>query len=248
MIVLPAIDLLGGRVVRLAQGRRDHITVYSDDPLAVARRWVECGASWLHVVDLDGAFDGAYRNLPVAERIIASCGAKVELSGGIRTVEALGAAIGAGATRVILGTKACEDPEFVRSAAERHGEKIAVAIDAKGGRVVSRGWETATALTPAAMAQRVKALGVGTVVCTDVSRDGMLQGPNLSLLSEVLAAGELRLIASGGVSSLDDLNRLRALEPQGVIGAIVGKALYEGAIDLAQAITVMRGEQSRSDG
>ena len=236
MTILPAIDLLDGKVVRLAQGRRDQVTVYSEDPVAVARRWAAAGATWLHVVDLNGAFDGAYVNLPLARRIIEAGGVSVELSGGIRSAETLAKAIEAGAARVVLGTKACEDPGFVQQAAKRYGEKIAVAIDAKAGQVVSRGWVAATTLTPEQLAREVAGWGVTTVICTDVSRDGMLEGPNLALFQGVLGAGSRRVIASGGIASLDDLKRLKALEPKGVIGAIVGKALYEGALDLAEAI------------
>ena len=236
MVILPAIDLLDGKVVRLAQGRRDQVTVYSEDPVAVARRWAAAGAAWLHVVDLNGAFDGTYSNLPLARRIIKACGLQVELSGGIRSAQTLAQAIKAGAARVVLGTKACEDPSFVQQAAKRYGDKIAVAIDAKAGQVVSRGWVAATTLTPAQLAREVAGWGVATVICTDVSRDGMLEGPNLALLQDVLGAGPRRVIASGGIASLDDLKRLKTLEPKGVIGAIVGKALYEGALDLAAAI------------
>ena len=239
MIVIPAIDLLDGQVVRLAQGRREDVTVYSKDPLTVAKRWVDAGASWLHVVDLNGAFDGTYTNLPVAQRIIEACRVNVELSGGIRTKETLSRALGAGAARVVLGTKACEDPEFVQAAADRYGRKIAVAIDAKAGQVVSRGWVSSTALTPAALARSVIMLGVETIICTDVSRDGMLQGPNLSLLDEVLAVGPLQLIASGGVASLDHLRQLKGLEPRGLAGVIIGKALYEATIDLRAAIAAV---------
>jgi len=239
MLIIPAIDLLDGKVVRLAQGRRDQVTVYSDDPVAVAQRWVAAGATWLHVVDLNGAFDGTYVNLPFAKRIIEACAVSVELSGGIRTAETLSKAFEAGAARVILGTKACEDPTFIEAVVSRYGGKIAVAIDANAGRVVSRGWLSSTALTPTGLARNLKGIGVQTLICTDVSRDGMLQGPNFSLLGEVLEAGPKRLIASGGISSLDDLKKLKALEPRGVIGAIIGKALYEGAIDLAPAIAAV---------
>ena len=236
MVILPAIDLLDGQVVRLAQGKRDQVTVYSRDPVGVAQRWMEAGATWLHVVDLNGAFDGTYTNLPLAQRIINSCRISVELSGGIRTKETLSQALGAGASRVVLGTKACEDPEFVQEAADRYGRKIAVAIDARAGQVVSRGWVSSTPLTPAALARSVMMLGVETIICTDVSRDGMLQGPNLSLLNEVLDVGPMQVIASGGVSSMADLQQLTSLEPRGVVGTIVGKALYEGTIDLKEAI------------
>lgn len=239
MVILPAIDLLDGQVVRLAQGKRDQVTVYSTDPVAVAARWAAAGASWLHVVDLNGAFDGTYTNLPLAKRIISSCGLRVELSGGIRTAETLQAAVDAGAARVILGTKACEDLAFVRQAAQRYGDRIAVAIDAKAGQVVSRGWVSATALTPGSLTRSLVAFGVRTIICTDVSRDGMLQGPNLALIREVLDAGATQVIVSGGVSSLEDLLKIKRLEPQGVIGAIIGKALYEGTIDAKAAIAAI---------
>ena len=243
MIIIPAIDLLDGQVVRLAQGKRDQVTVYSKDPVAIARRWVEAGATWLHVVDLNGAFDGRYINLPFAERIIEACGIRVELSGGIRTKETLSGALRIGAARVILGTKACEDPAFVQEAADRYGHKIAVAIDAKAGQVVSRGWVSSTPLTPACLARSVVMLGVETIVCTDVSRDGMLQGPNIELLKEVLEAASGGVVASGGIASMDDLERLKALESSGLVGAIVGKALYEGAIDLRKAIEAVTSVQ-----
>ena len=243
MILLPAIDLLDGKVVRLTQGKRDQVTIYSDDPVGMARRWKEQGAQWLHVVDLNGALDGTYINLPLAERIIREVGISVELSGGIRTKETLSRALAAGASRVILGTKACEDPAFVQEASDRFGHKIAVAIDARAGQVVSRGWVASTDLTPARLTRSVMMLGVETIVCTDVGRDGMLQGPNLELIQEVLAVGPLRVIASGGISSVEDLKRLKTLEANGVtqsgvVGAIIGKALYEGTIDLKQALQV----------
>ena len=239
MTILPAIDLLDGKVVRLAQGKREQVTVYSADPVAVAQRWIEAGATWLHVVDLNGAFDGTYTNLPFAQRILDACSVKVELSGGIRSAETLAKAVEIGAARVVLGTKACEDPEFVQMAATRYGEKIAVAIDAQAGRVVSRGWVAKTVLTPAQLARNVAAAGVKTIICTDVSRDGMLQGPNIELLGEVLEAAKVSLIASGGIASLENLQRLKSLEPRGVIGVIVGKALYENAIDLKAALAAM---------
>lgn len=239
MVLIPAVDLLDGQVVRLAQGKRDAVTVYTKDAVAAAQRWVEAGATWLHVVDLNGAFDGVYTNLPIARRIIEACGASVELSGGIRTEETLSQAIAAGAARVVLGTKACEDPGFVRAAVARYGEKIAVAIDASAGKVVSRGWVSATALTPAALARTMTDLGVRTIICTDVSRDGMLRGPNLALIGEMLDAGVKQVIASGGIASLDDVRRLKTLAARGVIGVIVGKALYEGQLDIREALRLL---------
>ena len=240
MVILPAIDLLDGKVVRLTQGKRDQVTVYSDDPVAVAKRWKAAGATWLHVVDLNGAFEGHYRNLPLAEQIIQRSGLEIELSGGIRSKDTLAHCLAAGAKRVVLGTKACEDPAFIQEAADRHGPKIAVAIDAKAGQVVSRGWTSSTNLTPEQLIRSVQMLGVELFICTDVSRDGTLQGPNLELLSQALGIGHLQIIASGGISTMQDVTRLRELEPRGLIGAIVGKALYEGQIDLKEAIEVAR--------
>jgi len=244
MIILPAIDLLDGKVVRLAQGKRDQVTVYSDDPVAVALQWKAQGAAWLHVVDLNGAFDGAYTNLPIAEQVIRQSGLQVELSGGIRSKETLARGLAAGAQRVILGTKACEDPAFVQEAADRYGPKIAVAIDARAGQVVSRGWVSSTTVTPEGLARSVMMLGVEWLVCTDVSRDGMLQGPNVELLQRILDLGPLHVIASGGIATTQDLIRLKALEPQGLHGAIVGKALYEGTMKLEEAIRVVGNPQS----
>ena len=236
MVILPAIDLLDGQVVRLTQGNREQVTVYSDDPVAVANRWKAQGATWLHVVDLNGAFEGHYSNLPLAERIIQEVDLNVELSGGVRSKDTLGRCLAAGAKRIVLGTKACEDPAFIQEAADRYGPKIAVAIDAKAGQVVSRGWTSSTTLTPEQLARSVAMLGVELLICTDVSRDGTLQGPNLDLFNHVLSVGHLQVIASGGISTLQDLTRLRELEPRGLMGAIVGKALYEGKIDLREAI------------
>lgn len=236
MVILPAIDLLDGKVVRLTQGRRDQVTVYSDDPVAIARRWKAQGAAWLHVVDLNGAFDGQYTNLSWAEQIIQQAGLNVELSGGIRSKQTLARCLAAGAKRVVLGTTACEDPAFVQEAADRYGPKVAVAIDAKAGRVVSRGWTNPTELTPEQLVRSLLLLGVELFICTDVSRDGTLQGPNLALLERVLEAGARGLIASGGISTMQDLQQLKALESRGLIGAIIGKALYEGEINLREAI------------
>ena len=240
MVILPAIDLLDGKVVRLTQGKRDQVTVYSDDPVAVAQRWKAQGAEWLHVVDLNGAFEGTYTNLAWARRIIETSGLNVELSGGIRSRETLAECLGLGAKRVVLGTKACEDPQFVREAADRYGHKIAVAIDAKAGQVVARGWTAPTALSAEQLARSMAYLGVECLVCTDVSRDGTLQGPNTELLRRVLGVGSVQVIASGGVATVEDVLRLAELAPQGLTGAIIGKALYEGAIDLPNALAALK--------
>ena len=244
MVILPAIDLLDGKVVRLTQGKREQVTVYSADPLAIAEQWKAAGAAWLHVVDLNGALDGAYSNLPIAARIIRTMGLSVELSGGIRTRETLQRCLEAGAARVVLGTKACEDLEFVKVAATRNVGRVAVAIDARAGQVVSRGWQTSTSWTPAELARTVVGLGVKLLICTDVSRDGMLQGPNTQLLTDVLDAGAPQVIASGGIASLEQLRQLLPLEPKGVIGAIIGKALYDRQLDLREAMKLLGNQQS----
>lgn len=241
MIIIPAIDLMGGRVVRLHQGRRDSATVYPDEPVAVAKRWEAAGAEWLHVVDLDGAFTGAYQNLDTARAVIQAVRCRVELSGGIRTEEALTASFAAGAKRVVLGTKACEDPAFVERAVQQYGDRIAVAIDARGGVVAARGWETATSQCATDLARAMEQLGVQTLICTDISRDGTLSGPNLAALEELLRTVRVQVIASGGVSSVEDLQRLKPLAVQGLAGVIIGKALYEGAVDLKQAINIALG-------
>lgn len=240
MIILPAIDLLDKQVVRLAQGKRDELTVYAKDPVEVAQRWVAAGATWMHVVDLNGAFEGTYTNLDLAKSVIDAVDINIELSGGIRTQETLDRAISAGASRVVLGTKACEDPAFVEKAVKDYGDKIAVAIDAKAGEVVSRGWVEGSKISAKDLTQQMLDLGVQTIICTDVSRDGMLQGPNQSLLEQVLDLNPPQLIASGGVSSIQDLIELKKLEPRGVKGAIVGRAVYEGKVDLKEAIEAVR--------
>lgn len=239
MIIIPAIDLMGGRVVRLRQGRREAATVYPDAPVTVAKRWEQAGATWLHVVDLDGAFTGSYKNLATATAIIQAVGCAVELSGGIRTEETLAASFAAGAKRVVLGTKACEDPAFVERAVKQYGDRIAVAIDARGGMVAARGWEAATSQRATALAQAMERLGVATLICTDISRDGTLSGPNITALEEMLRSVKVRVIASGGVSSLADLTRLKPLAAKGLHGVIVGKALYENKLDLRQAIRLV---------
>ena len=240
MDILPAIDLLDGKVVRLERGERERVTVYGDDPVAVARQWLAAGAQWLHVVDLNGAFDGTYINLPLAEQVIKQVKIHVELSGGIRTEETLQHCLSAGAARVVLGTKACEDPAFVQAAVQRHGARIAVAIDSRNGEVVSRGWVQGSGQRVETLVRSLAGLGVRTFVCTDVSRDGMLTGPNLEAIRTVLraAAPGGQVIASGGVATIDDLRILKTLEPEGVIGVIIGKALYERKIDLAEALKV----------
>ncbi|HEY8418403.1 MAG TPA: imidazole glycerol phosphate synthase subunit HisF [Limnochordales bacterium] len=237
MLIIPAIDLRGGRCVRLVQGDPSRETVYADDPVAVARRFAAAGARRLHVVDLDGAFEGLPRNLSVALDIARAVDIPVQLGGGIRTMAAIEAVLSAGVAYVILGTAAIEQPELVEEACRRFPGRVLVGIDARDGRVAVRGWAEGTGRDAVELAREMGRRGVRQIIFTDIARDGTLQGPNLDALQRVAAAGP-QVIASGGVSSLADLEALAALEERGVVGVIIGKALYTGAIDLAQALAI----------
>ena len=241
MLILPAIDIREGRCVRLYQGRLEDETVYSTDPVAVARGWVERGASWLHVVDLDGAFAGRPRNLEVVTAIIKAAGVPVQVGGGIRSLESLAAMIAAGAARVVLGTVAITSPEVVTAAVERFGEQVVVGIDSRAGMVAIEGWEATVARGAVEFAQSMATLGVKRAVFTDISRDGTLQGPNIAAIREMARHSDLKIIASGGIASLDDLRALRELEPLGVEGAILGRSLYNGNFTLEEALAVAGG-------
>ena len=236
MILLPAIDLRGGRCVRLTQGDYDAETAYSDDPLAVARGFVDDGAEWIHVVDLDAALEGVARNGVIIRSIVADVPIRVEISGGIRDEAAVDAALEAGAARIVVGTRALADPVFVERIVAAHGERIAVGLDVRGTTLQARGWtEEAGELHPTL--ERLDAAGCRCYVVTDVARDGMLNGPNLELLADVCARTSATIVASGGVSSLDDL---RALRDGDITEAIVGKALYAGRFTLPAAIEASR--------
>ena len=234
MQLFPAIDLRGGRVVRLYQGDYSQETVYDQDPCAVARRFQEAGARFLHVVDLDGAKDGTLANFDTIAAIAGQGGLYIEVGGGIRTPETVEAYLSAGVSRVILGTAAVTDEVFLRSMAETYGERIAVGVDIKDGFVAIRGWTESSEIPYAQFCENMIRLGIRTVICTDISRDGAMKGSNLSLYRELAEHyPALDIIASGGVSSIDDV---RALASLGLYGAIIGKAYYIGAIDLAEAL------------
>jgi phosphoribosylformimino-5-aminoimidazole carboxamide ribotide isomerase len=236
--LIPAIDLLGGRCVRLSQGRYDAATVYDDDPAAVAARFASHGIPRLHVVDLDGARQGRPCNAESVRRIVASAGrVPVQLGGGIRSLEAVEQALEAGASRVVLGTVALREPELVREAARLHPGHIVVGIDAAGGRVAVEGWLERSETTAPELARRFEAAGVAAIVHTDIARDGMLSGPNLEASAEVADAVSIPVIVSGGVASEEDVARAAALAPRGIAGAIVGRALYTGAVDLSRALS-----------
>ena len=231
MILLPAIDLMSGEVVRLKQGKADQKTVYSNDPAAFARRWQEEGGDYLHIVDLDAAFSGELRNLESVRAIAAAITIPCELGGGMRSEAAIRRALDAGVARVIIGTRAAESLEFVREMArEFGGERIAVGIDAKNGIVSVKGWTEMSTMLALDLARRAEDAGAGTIIYTDIATDGMMQGPNFTEMETMLGALKCQLIASGGVSSAADVERLGKMP--GLYGCIIGKALYDGAMNL----------------
>ncbi len=237
--IYPAIDLREGRVVRLQYGDPERQTTFSDNPAAIARQWVAAGAGWIHAVNLDGAFDEAgvanWQALPE----LTAAGAKVQFGGGMRTLQEMAVAINRGVDRIVLGTVALEDPELLAEAIERFGpEKVAVSIDARDGQVKTHGWQKSSTVSAEVLGMQVQALGVRTVVFTDIARDGVLTGVNLAATRELAQATGLGVIASGGVSSLDDVVRLREAASDGIVGVIIGRALYDGRIDLAEALAL----------
>ncbi|NKQ34317.1 MAG: 1-(5-phosphoribosyl)-5-[(5-phosphoribosylamino)methylideneamino]imidazole-4-carboxamide isomerase [Chloroflexi bacterium] len=238
--IYPAIDLRNGRVVRLQYGDPNKQTVFGDDPAAMGQKWLDAGAEWLHVVNLDGAFDEKGAANWAALPALCRLGARVQFGGGIRTLADVERALDAGVSRVILGTAAVENPNLVAEAVTRFGAaQVAVGIDARDGVVKTRGWVQDTAVTPTQLGQQMKERGVATVIYTDISRDGVLTGVNAAATAQLAQATGLNVIASGGVAALDDVLRCYALERQGVAGVIVGRALYDGKIDLAQAVTAV---------
>ncbi|SDD70642.1 1-(5-phosphoribosyl)-5-[(5-phosphoribosylamino)methylideneamino]imidazole-4-carboxamide isomerase [Desulfuromonas thiophila] len=240
MLVIPAIDLKGGCCVRLEQGLMDKDTVYNDDPAAQARSWQEQGAELLHLVDLDGAFAGVPKNRNAIAAIVAALQIPTQLGGGIRDLETIEAYLRLGVTRVILGTVAKENPALVAEACRLFPGRIVVGIDAKEGRVAVRGWADVTEKRATELAREMEGLGVEAIIYTDIARDGMMQGPNLEATAALADAIRIPVIASGGISSLRDIENLLPLEARGVCGAITGKAIYSGALDLRQAIALTR--------
>ena len=243
MLVIPAIDLKGGRCVRLVQGDMARETVFDDDPPAVAQRFADAGAEWIHVVDLDGAVRGEPVNAAAIAGICRATDVPVELGGGIRDRDTLARAFDAGVGRVVLGTAALEDPAFFADACARHPGAILAGIDARRGMVSVAGWTRDSATTVASLAARVREAGAAAIVFTDIGRDGTGQGVNVEAVDVLAAQVELPIIASGGVASLDDLRALEALNRANLEGVIVGRALYTGAIDLAEAIRTVYGQE-----
>ncbi len=236
MIVLPAIDLLGGKAVRLRQGRYDDVTVYNDDPVAAAREWAAGGAEWIHVVDLDGARDGKPANLDAIRAITHSVDVAVELGGGLRRLQDVHDAFHAGVARVVLGTALVKDPEFARSVAEQYPGGVVGGVDARDGKVAIAGWREGTAVDAVHLVRELASMGIGRVVYTDISRDGMGAGIDAAAYAALARDTGLPVIASGGVATLDDVRALAAVSDAGVEGVIIGRALYDRAFTLEAAL------------
>lgn len=235
-IVIPAIDLKDGRCVRLRQGRAGEVTVYSDDPVSVARRWRAEGGTFLHVVDLDGAFQGKPAHSRQVAAIVAAAGIPVEVGGGLRTEKDIADTLQTGAARAIIGTRACEHPAGLAGLAKRFGDRLAVGIDARNGMVQTKGWVETTAMKAVDLAARVVSAGVRTIIYTDTATDGMLAGVNLAAVKEICRAAGCDIVASGGVSSVADILALRGLNMPNLKGAIVGKAIYDGRVALKDLV------------
>lgn len=239
MIIIPAVDIRNGKCVRLRQGRSDDETIFSDDPVAMAVKWAEAGAEYLHVVDLDGAFSGEPQNTELVRRIVDAVDCPVELGGGLRTDEAVEAALATGIERAVVGTRAATDPNWLTVLAERFDGQIAVALDARDGVISLAGWTESSELRAVDFVNNLNALNLAAVIYTDISRDGELVGPNLETTAEVVRLSSHPVIASGGVHTADDVKALTGL---GVMGVIIGRALYEGTITMADALHAARSD------
>jgi phosphoribosylformimino-5-aminoimidazole carboxamide ribotide isomerase len=237
MVIYPAIDVKEGRCVRLAQGRFNDVTIYSDNPVEMALKWESMGAQYLHVVDLDGARLGEPQNIGVISEMAVKLGIPIQLGGGIRTIEMLELILCKGVHRAILGTSAVKNQGFVRKALKTFESNIAIAIDAKDGMVAIEGWAKTSEFTAVGFARKMEDLGAKTIIYTDISRDGMLTGPNLKAMEEMAGAVGIQVIASGGVSKLEDIKSLKEI---GVSGVIIGKALYTGDVKLEEALEIAK--------
>lgn len=236
MLIIPAIDLKDGKCVRLKQGRMEDDTVFSDDPVAMARRWVDAGGRRLHLVDLNGAFAGTPVNGEIVRAIAkAFPDMPIQIGGGIRSLDTIQAYLDAGVTYAIIGTKAVKEPQFVREACKAFAGHIIVGIDAKNGMVATDGWADVSSVRAIDLAKQFRSDGVSAIVYTDIARDGMMQGVNVEETAKLARESGLPVIASGGVTNLDDIRRLKAVAGDGIVGAITGRAIYEGTIDLREA-------------
>ncbi|GLK79533.1 1-(5-phosphoribosyl)-5-[(5-phosphoribosylamino)methylideneamino]imidazole-4-carboxamide isomerase [Methylopila turkensis] len=238
MILYPAIDLKGGAVVRLKEGDMDRATVYGHDPAAQAKSFADAGFEWIHVVDLDGAFAGASVNAAAVDGILDAAGVPVQLGGGVRDMKAVDAWLKRGVARVIVGTAAVRDPEFVKAAAKAHPGRIAVGVDARGGKVAVQGWAEVSDMTALDLARRFEDAGVAAIIFTDIARDGLLKGLNLELTRALAEAVNIPVIASGGLADIEDVRRLLAPENAKIAGAITGRALYDGRLDAREALAL----------
>lgn len=239
MIILPAIDLYDGKAVRLFKGRYDEMTVYGEDPPSIGIDFAEAGAEHIHIVDLEGARDGSTPNLETVCAIKEKSGLFCEIGGGVRSMEVVDRYMDAGLDRVILGTAAVTDRDFARAAVEKYGERIAIGVDIKDGNVAIKGWETRSDEDAMDFCGKMEDMGVSTIIVTDISRDGAMKGTNHSLYEELTSLFDMQIVASGGVSTLEDVRRLTG---QGLYGAIIGKAYYTGDIDLGEAIAIAGGK------
>lgn len=237
MRIYPAIDIKDGKCVRLLRGSFDDVTVYGDDPAEMAKRWESEGGEYIHVVDLDGAVKGHGVNAEAIRRICESVSVPVQTGGGIRTMEDIEAKLSCGISRVIIGTKAVSDPEFIKNAVAKYGDKIAVGIDAKDGKVAIEGWEKTTEFGAVEFAKKMEELGVKTIIYTDIATDGTLAGPNVEAMKEMASNIDVDVIASGGIGNMD---HIMSLAGTGVEGVIVGRALYTGGVELAAAVEAAR--------
>ncbi|MBP5200816.1 MAG: 1-(5-phosphoribosyl)-5-[(5-phosphoribosylamino)methylideneamino]imidazole-4-carboxamide isomerase [Schwartzia sp.] len=236
MMIFPAIDLRGGHCVRLYKGDFSKEEIFSDHPDEMAKKWEGMGAKYLHVVDLDGVRGGQSENLPAIREILSSVQIPIELGGGIRTMEQIESILALGVRRVILGSAAVESPELVREAVEKYGERIVVGIDARDGVVAVKGWEESGGVDAVEFAKKMTALGVRTIIHTDISRDGTLSGVNVEASAALAKASGAEVVVSGGVSSMEDIKKVKMHEKDGLVGVIAGKAIYTGALDLSAAI------------
>ena len=242
MILFPAIDIRNGRCVRLTEGKFECETVFAEDPAEMAVRWADAGAEYLHVVDLDGALAGQSSNTEVIKRILAKVKIPVQVGGGIRTLANIEKMLALGVTRVILGSVAVRDPELVRAACQKFPGQVVVGIDAKNGEVAVEGWGIGGGIGAVELAKKMAAVGVERIIFTDISRDGMLSGVNVEATAELAKTSGIKVIASGGVSSLADIKALQLHEADGIEGCIIGKAIYTGALDLKEALAVLKEE------
>lgn len=238
MIIFPAIDIKAGKVVRLVQGRFDKVTEYGNDPLVVARHWVELGVKGLHLIDLDGAKTGVMANFDAIAAIVKNVAVPVQVGGGIRREADIENLLAIGVKRVILGTKAIEDRDFLKKILSCCAERVAVSLDCQEGKVALAGWTNVTSLSVETVARELEALGLQCLIYTDIRRDGMLTGPDLVGLKNLLTVVKIPIIASGGIMNLDDIKNLLALGPRPLLGAITGKAIYEGTLSLKEALAL----------